>query len=326
MQNMQLFNSVFWCLSFAGFTENSNEFVKHYWKSWWFSCPKRPQKEVSLNCLSNPPPKKTDMHAWKRALSTLSWFHGFREIHRIWCEQIPFKFCLKGILWLSKRQLGNRIVHKDVILCKTTYHVRESGRLLSALLTTTLTGERFLVVTFPLQVASTLTRTSALVIIAVETIICVAAGSYISVIFDILVFSDSRCVTVLHLYKTYHTINLVISKGIGEIFCSVVVTAFTAAMIYKLFAAKVWRQNQSGDSNIKSGSAKDTNITVMLITVAIAFVVLRAPYTVSYYLLHYGDNIFSDFESAFRDHVHATINFSYTFLVMNYAISFFLYR
>ena len=181
--------------------------------------------------------------------------------------------------------------------------------------------ERLFVVSFPLRVASLLTRKAAIIVIAVETVISFTAGSYVSVTFE-LVFGNSHCLTHGKLYKTYNTINLVIAKGIGEVFCSVLVAVFPGIIIYKLLAAKEWRETQEG-----SKSTKETSITVMLVIVAIAFVALRAPYTVAYYLLHYRSNIFSaESLKTATENLNIATNIGYALIVMNYSLNFFLYR
>ncbi len=206
-----------------------------------------------------------------------------------------------------------------------TYHLRESGKLWSSVLTTTITGERLLIVCFPLKVASMLTRKVTLIIILVETVVAFALGSYTSVIFT-LIFNRSYCLTDLALYSTYNLLSAIISKGFGEIACSIMVLICTTVIIVKLVLARAWRQS-TGDGNKKPNSSKDTSITIMLVVVAIAFVVLRAPYTICYYLLHYIHKVFApeNLASA-RQAVTIGMKFTYTFVVMNYALNFFLYR
>ena len=221
----------------------------------------------------------------------------------------------------------DRPVHIYKALCKITYHLRESGQLLSAFLVTTITAERALVVWFPLKVPTIITRRTTTIIIILEVILALALGSYISVIFSTISFWSGGftiCLTQLHLHKTYNVINLVIAKGIGEIFCSVMVCIFTGLIIYKLFSARAWRQRQNIGGDL---SNKEANISVMLVTIAIAFVVLRLPFTIAYYINHYQDNVFRATSSLNLMRIlQMTINFSYILVIMNYSLNFFLYR
>ena len=237
-------------------------------------------------------------------------------------------FKIAGIIWLSKSDVHpDRPVHIYKTLCKITYHLRESGKLLSAFLVMTITAERALVVWFPLKIPTLITRKRTIIIIIMEAVLAVVLGSYISIIFSTVSFwpgSPTTCLTQIHLHNTYNIINLVIAKGMGEIFCSVMVCIFTSFIVYKLFSARAWRQEQNIAGHL---SNKEANISVMLVTIAIAFVFLRLPFTVAYYINHYQDNVFRVASSIdLMRLLYTTINLSYILVIMNYSLHFFLYR
>ena len=63
----------------------------------------------------------------------------------------------------------------------------------------------------------------------------------------------------------------------------------------------------------------------MLVVVAAAFVILRAPYTVAWFLLHYQSDLFQPLTYRIADQLRVAINITYIFTVTNYASNFFFY-
>ncbi len=233
------------------------------------------------------------------------------------------------VKWLGDWRLGYLFLHTQRITCKFIYHLRYSSQLLSAFLVATVTSERMFVVCYPLKASSILTVKLASGIIVGETVAAILLGAYGSVYFDLVIFfGKTSC--LIDFFKdgvAYEYCNLIISKILGEVLTSVIVAVMTGIIIYKLMRSRKERSELSGGKTSGSSTtAQDRQLTVMLVVVASTFVVLRAPYTIIWYLSHYRNTqpFFPVLPENLR-RLSEGLNISYVLYMMNYAINFFLY-
>ncbi len=230
--------------------------------------------------------------------------------------------------WLDDPRLRLRIVSENVSLCKLTYHLRYSSQLLSAFLVPTVTLERCLLVFRPLKASSTLSVKNARIIIVVETLVALLLGSYGSIIFKIVSFGRNNCLIDFQKHGlVYEYCNLIISKVLGEVLTSVIVAVITGMIVYKLLRSRQQRTDlQQGKTTGSSAAGQDRQLTAMLLLVATFFVLLRAPYTVTWYLSHYRTYVpFLVADASTRNKLDLAQNITYPIYMMNYAINFFLF-
>ena len=81
------------------------------------------------------------------------------------------------------------------------------------------------------------------------------------------------------------------------------------------------QQQQQGSSS----SNMELQLTIMLISVAIAFLVLRLPYTVTYYLNAYKREIWVPLDIWFSYRIYVINKICDMIAVCNYGVNFFLY-
>ncbi len=235
------------------------------------------------------------------------------------------------IKWLGDDRLGYSFLYTQRITCKFVYHLRYSSQLLAAFLVATVTSERLFVVYYPLKASAVLTVNLAIGIITGEAVAAILLGAYGSILFDqVRYFGKPFClIDFLKDGVAYEYCNLIISKILGEVLTSVAVAVMTGIIIYKLMRSRKQRSELSGGNSKMSGSstaAQDRQLTVMLVVVASTFVVLRAPYTIIWYLSHYRNTqpFFPVLPENLR-RLSEGLNISYVLYMMNYAINFFLY-
>jgi hypothetical protein len=69
----------------------------------------------------------------------------------------------------------------------------------------------------------------------------------------------------------------------------------------------------------------ERQLTIMLIAVAVAFIVLRLPYTITFYLNNFKTSIWPGESKWFYYNIYAANKIADTLATLNYAINFFLY-
>ena len=234
------------------------------------------------------------------------------------------------------------LVHVSVstisdLSCKLTSHLRFSSQLLSGMLVAIITGIRFVAVVFPLKVSLLSVETGNIIIVS-TCIIATLLGCYGSILFEIVSFFPAMgpvCLVEVHNFKYFEYCNLYITKIFGEVIITVVISISTVVIIHSVFLAFKRRRamSSSGVESAATGKhdrdkpkvngskpalAGELHMTSMLISVALSFILLKAPYTICWYLGHYKYITTSLM-------LHQATNISYTLSVMFHAINFFLY-
>ena len=209
---------------------------------------------------------------------------------------------------------GLNFVHAASGACKFVQFLRYFGWLLSAWLVVIICIERFIAVVFAFRADSTLSRRNSKFIIPALVVICMGLSSPALFFLGSNPTQGKLLCSVHYEHSDGHFGWLIAVTVVGELAIpSVIVTVFTALIICQLVKASRQRAALTSGQQNRAGM----NETVALVSVAIAFVTLRAPYFVSYtYYLITKDNSPSSLQA--RD-------LTYIFAILNYAINFFLY-
>ena len=229
------------------------------------------------------------------------------------------------VRWISDSRFSYHWLSSSTFACKFVYHLRYSSQIFSTILTTTITIERFFVVAYPLKSASLAKTKIADKVIFCEGVICILLGLYGSILFELISITGGphgMCLPdpTTNRAAIYGYCNLVLTKILGEVVCTILVFVFTILLIRELMRSKRIRENtlQSGGGDKASSGNMEAQLTAMLLTLAVAFVVLRVPYTVCWYLGHYGP--WRDSKPVFE-----ATQITYVFSTANFTINFFLY-
>ena len=233
-------------------------------------------------------------------------------------------------LWLNrsdleKRQIGATFMQYD-IPCKVVNYIRYLGRIWSSLIVMTVSIERFASILSPLKTARWSRPNSARMIILFLLVFSSLLSSPIFTFLGISTHNGKQFCYITPEQRRYFLVWCMSGVVAFEMIVpGFVILILTGMIIYKLTLASSLRTSLQGNG-VLSGrrSEKQTNAT--LIAVASAFLLLRLPYVISYYL--YLNIVLTKKKactSLFEYRVFAVFAISYIFAILNYSINFVLY-
>ena len=216
--------------------------------------------------------------------------------------------------------LGLKFRDTNEFACKFTLFLRYYGRLLSAWTTIIITGERFITVNFPLKVSRLSTTKISKVIIVTETLIGLVLATF--PFYTVGVHGFGYCGIT---DKSVYNIFMWITVYLGDLILpSIIVCILTGLIILTLFRARSFRRRQAEGQHIKS--EREFQLTLTLTFIAIAFVVLRLPYCVAFFLHINREKIFPQPINEYTDYtLWAARDLTGAIAIMNYMVNFFLY-
>jgi hypothetical protein len=220
----------------------------------------------------------------------------------------------------------------DTILfwCRTTYFLRYAGKLASAWITVVISVERYITVAYPLRVARISTTKIAKVVIVIIYALCFAFGAYPYWTITINYSTKRNATYCGQKNKTVYegwTMGVVRT---GSLFLpSAFIFVFTFLVICYLRRAQKKKRELEVRKKLNGKGVKksiDFQLTVMLISVAIAFLVLRLPYTITFYLFNHRKKYMGDNPNQwFLYRLIGANKICDLFYIANYASNFFLY-
>ena len=166
------------------------------------------------------------------------------------------------------------------LICQLNHYLVNVGFLLSGLLLTSATIERYISVRFPLEVKSWNLNVKTKILLVVFFIAALGLSSYTFLCYDILreplacSFSekyDQFC------YISKIVCNSVLSNGL----CTFLILIFTVLTSFELLKLKKKR------AEMGKNSTKEFGITVTLVTVATLFLILRTPEMILFEMMNY---------------------------------------
>lgn len=189
-------------------------------------------------------------------------------------------------------------MHQSEIACRLNYWLRYGAKLVSAWVTVTIATERLITVAFPLKVSSMSTSKRAKIIIIVLFVVGFTLGSYplwtVGLNYYKSVNSTKCVIKDRNPYDQWSMVVLRVGTlGLPGLLITVI-TIITVVILIKASRrrmaqmegqqslTKVVRKNVS--VSIRSSSPPERQLTATLLAVCIAFICLRLPYTIVYYL------------------------------------------
>ena len=223
--------------------------------------------------------------------------------------------------------LGLTFLHTSTFFCHLTYSLRYGGELASSWMTVLISAERLLTVVYPLKVARISTATIAKINILFVYVACFSLGAY--PVWTMGLKSDRPEVSGFDQYCG------VVKKGVYQIWSTVVLrfgSLIVPSTLVFIFTFRiVWHLNRKPEPErqenrkLRKRCCKrniETQLTFMLIFVAITFLCLRLPYKITARMF-----------STRRDEqgrllnpsLHVANKICNVFSTSNYASNFFLY-
>ncbi|KAK2146523.1 hypothetical protein LSH36_602g01034 [Paralvinella palmiformis] len=221
------------------------------------------------------------------------------------------------------------LLNKYDVVCKLVNTIRYTAMLCSSSITVAITTERFLTVKWPLKIAQISTPRSAKIVIAF-----VAVGSLTLCIFPLWCLKiypvaqtgHDSCQIDVSKIELFKTMVWVAIRVMALIIPSVIVSFFTAWIIVLLKKRDRDKYDlQAHISPIDRRYLLERQLTVMLVAVAIAFVLLRLPYTIVWDINQFKRSIWKPLDPWLSYHIYVAYKLTDILAITNYAINFFLY-
>ena len=251
-------------------------------------------------------------------------------------------------IWMTQIPLEYLVIDAYDWICRFTYYLKYAGRIWSACLTLVVTVERFLFVAHPLKKAHfqkhhihrilipfTLTASLSFVSYALFLIkvqeVQILSGGIISNATQCFILQDKR--------KLFVVLDIIVVRGIGDLLIGVLILIFTILSIKVLLQAQKLRTdslrersslcsscgNQIHGFHRKSYKSRESQITRMLLMLAVMFLLFKLPYAILYYVtLNWYKREASGF-STIETVVNNAKSISLVFALMGYAFNFFVY-
>ncbi|KAK2168707.1 hypothetical protein LSH36_15g20017 [Paralvinella palmiformis] len=238
--------------------------------------------------------------------------------------------------WLNSGQKPFNIdIHfMDVsqFACKLIYFLRYGGKLTSSWLTVAITTERLLLVACPLKHPRISTPHKTRMTIAAMFVVCFLFASFPFWSVDLAVRHREIICVIDDVF--WYELGSWFALRIGSLLLpGAIVCVMTGVIIYFMTHAQQRRMRklssrlavQRQNTTERTKMALEKQLTMMLVMVAIAFLVLRLPYTVTYYMNEYKEEIWPTASKWFYYRIYAANKMADTLATLNYAINFFLY-
>ena len=230
-------------------------------------------------------------------------------------------------LAIALSMFGTEVLHNYInipsvpsvsyLVCQGNHFLLNSGFLLSGLLLAYSTTERYVSVRFALQVKLWNLYFKTKIIIVVFIITASTLSSFAFFYYDIIPLDIDRCLPS-HKYEQFCSIseifvNTVLSNGL----CTLLTFIFTILTSIELFEMKK-KQAEMGKE-----STNEFSITVMLVTVATLFLILRIPEMILFQMMSYF--ISNNMAGPVVGNVFVAWPLSVTFVIVNHSINFIIY-
>ena len=235
--------------------------------------------------------------------------------------------------WSSSEQmLGIDFIDTSFVACASIYFLRYWGQMTSSWLTVAISCERFLAVAFPLKASQISTLTKASCVCACTFIVCACASLF--PFWTLTLHRDDSDGVQWCGYRDqqqFEVYNWTFIHIFSLLLPSFLIFVLTALIIHNLRRFSITRSQMSrhGDVTKQKGLSIEQQLTVMLVTVAIMFLVLRLPYMIVHMLVDFIEQIWG--HGIMRRDPWFVYRLTYArdicdvIATSNFAINFFLY-
>ncbi len=243
-------------------------------------------------------------------------------------------------IWMVLSPLNYAVIDEYTWLCRATYYLKYVFRLWSAFLTLVITVERYLFIAYLLKKAYFQRHNIHKAVIPLTLLLCLLSVTYSLFLIGLeidLGQTERQCMVTKDKKKLFITLDIIIIRVIGDLFIGGMIIVVTVLSIKVLTKAEEIRmtnlQEQSSlcsscgnqlnrsISQRKNGKSRESQITRMLLMLAILFIIFKIPYTVCYYVNFYFENT--------KDKGGITFAYiwkaSHCFALLNYQINFLVY-
>ena len=242
-------------------------------------------------------------------------------------------------IWITQQPLGYGIIDRYDWLCRITYYAKYTGRMWSACLTLIVTVERYLFVAHPLKKVYIQKHHLHRFLIPLTLIGSLLSVSYSLFLIKVLPYENYDNVCYIKDRDIFFPLDLIVVRGIGDLIMGTCIMVFTILCINVLHKAKKIRNyNIHEQSSLcsscgnhipriqkRSFKSRESQITKMLLMLAIMFLIFKVPYTVLYYCTLTWTGTDRENTSLFKVVINGAKTVAETFSLISYAFNFFVY-
>ena len=221
----------------------------------------------------------------------------------------------------TARLFAPALYNNDLVSCEPTYFTMLSGFLWSGILLTSATFERFLSVAYPLKIKMWNLYGKSKILMLVYLVLSFGLYSFTLLCLESILSENGtyQCVPVVKYINVCRYGDIIISTVLSNCLCSFLIFIFTILTSIKLYkmAKKRSQLSKEGDSG------KEFQVSLMLVTVATLFLVLRLPEIITFQLVSFFAG------KSFQSSVSKTLVQVYPILfipvTLNHTVNFFIY-
>ena len=212
-------------------------------------------------------------------------------------------------------------LYNNLVSCEPTYFTMLAGFLWSGILLTSATFERFLSVAYPLKIKMWNLHGKSKILMVIYLVLSFGLYSFtLLCLGSILSETGSyQCVPVVKYINVCRYGDIIISTVLSNCLCSFLIFIFTILTSVKLYKMAKKRSQLSKDGD----SGKEFQVSLMLVTVATLFLVLRLPEIITFQLVSFFAG------KSFQTSVSKTLVQVYPILfipvTLNHTVNFFIY-
>lgn len=237
------------------------------------------------------------------------------------------------VLWMNRLdsegyRLGMSFMNTMPVICKGVNFLRYTGRLWSSWIVVAISAERLITVAFPLQVYKFSNIRKARMVIVGELLISLGLSIVAFFMLGVQEYQGrARCLVLTDYGPVYSTWSMACLIAGEMIIPSILVTIFTALIIWKLARAQEARLLSQEGQRESRNRAKERQPTIALLAIAVTFITIRFPYIVAYQVYSkWNTKTLTNEDDAWTYiHIYGAYSITFIFAVMNYAINFLLY-
>ena len=221
----------------------------------------------------------------------------------------------------TARLFAPALYNNGLFSCEWTYFTMLAGFLWSGILLTSATFERFLSVAYPLKIKMWNLYHKSKILMVIYLVLSFSLYSFSLLCLESISSETGsyQCLPVVKYINICRYGDIIISTVLSNCLCSFMIFIFTILTSIKLYDLAQKRSQLSKDGD----SGKEFQISLMLVTVATLFLVLRLPEIITFQLVSFfaGNN--------FQTSVSKTLVQVYPILfipvTLNHTVNFFIY-
>ena len=238
------------------------------------------------------------------------------------CLSIADNIVLVSSFLSSTQNWSNYIAIPSLVknysfICQGNHYLVNIGFLLSGLLLTSATIERYISVRFPLKVKSWNLYVKTKILLVVYFIASFGLSSFAFLCYNIVPMTIDRCLYSPKYDQICYVSEIIVNTVLSNGLCTLLIFIFTVLTSIELLKMRKNRAEMGTDST------KEFGISVMLVTVATLFLIFRIPEMILFQIVNHF--LANNLTGSVLDNVLTLYALFYPLVTLNHSINFVIY-